>query len=157
MLCAPNIQHPREEEDDDTPLPSFIITSHTTPHEVSKMLATYSHDTTHLLDDSMSSTDDSMSSTPSVATPDHWPTVSSSYFDMRHCPPNNNNNYRVDNVILKQAAASLGASSIDQSLHTLLPENYHCEDSDDYWSTSSCSSDEDTSSLSDYISQIASK
>ena len=115
--------YPREEEDDDTSLPSFIITSHTTPHEVSKMLATYSHDTTHLLDDSMSSTDDSTSSTPSVATPDHWPTVSSSYFDMRRCPPNNNN-YRVDNVVLKQAAAS------NQSmLHKLLPEDYHSEDS----------------------------
>ena len=90
-IRAPNIQHHREGEDnDDTPLPSFIITSHTTPHEVSKMLATYSHDTTHILDDNMSSTDDSTSSTPSVATPDHWPTVSSSYFDMRRCPPNNN-------------------------------------------------------------------
>ena len=65
--------YPREGEDDDTPLPlpSFIITSHTTPHEVSKMLTASSHhDTTHLLDDSMSATDDSMSlsSTPSVAT-----------------------------------------------------------------------------------------
>ena len=69
--------YPREEEDDVTPLPYSLTTSHTTPHEVSKMLVASSHDTAHenATPNHVALDGDSSSS----ATPDHWPTLSSSY------------------------------------------------------------------------------
>ena len=94
----------------------------------------------------------------SSATPDHWPTLSSSYFDMRRSPKNNNNSRRLgnNNIVKQEMPLAAAVSSVASLNHqSLIPEDYlwdsSSEDLDDCWSTSSSDEDE-VRSLSDFIS-----